>query len=128
MAETTDAEGQGIPEKDLLIFHPTETSRAILRSLADESMVRAMDQFFALWIEQSSPREAGSVVAAAFMQTAARMAVVGAMFDNQEPDIDQWLAVARERFDEAMIAAKEAFDQAAAKRKQECPTPDKSES
>lgn len=126
MAETTDAEGQGIPEKELLIFKPTEATREIYRRMADEAMLKAMDQFFALWIEQTDPREAGSVIAHAFMQTAARIAVFGAMCGHHEPSIAQWMECCRERFDEALIAATMAFDTADQQGDEACQQPDKS--
>ncbi len=93
-------------------FKPADATRAILKTLTDRLYDRADKEFFDSWEAEISntdaPLRAGSVIAAAFMQVAARYAVFGAECAGREARLKQWLALAEEHFIEAVGAVASA--------------------
>lgn len=94
-------------------FTATEASKPIFERLFDGVSERGIEQFFNLWEAQgegSDPREAGSLVAHAYMTIAARIAVFAAECSGNKPRREQWLAMAAEHFDKAIADVDTAFE------------------
>lgn len=93
-------------------FTPDDRTRAIFNALHGKINSAGIDEFFEVWEIESDPRKAGSVVAAAYMQIAARIAVFSAQCAGREPSREQWLALAAEQFDKAVTDVSEAITEA----------------
>lgn len=92
-------------------FIPKEKVRFLFEKLFDGVSDRGVNQFIHLWEssgEESDPREAGSLVAHAYVTNAARIAIFSCHCARQEPRREQWLALCAEAYDKAMIAVAEA--------------------
>lgn len=79
---------------------------AAIKALIEE----VVDQFFNLWETEGDPRKAGSVIAHHLMDEAAKIAAFGAVCAGREPDMNQWLALCRERMDAAILDVKDACE------------------
>lgn len=95
------------------IFQPTDKTREIFKQISDVAHDQGCARFFDLWEQQDSPREAGSVVAAAHVRIAARIAVFGCECEGREPNLETWLKMAEEAYHEAVGAVREAHLKAA---------------
>ena len=90
-------------------FEPTDESRAIFNKLFTDVMTEAQEKFFALWELENDPLKAGSIVAASYMRTAARIAIFGSMCGHHNPREEQWMELALENFEHAIIDVAAAF-------------------
>lgn len=94
-------------------FEPTDITRKLFKHLAEKMHDISLGEFFELWEAEDDPRKAGSVVAAAHMRAAARVAVFGAVCAGLEPQEANWLELAKEQFDQALIDVGAAFQKKA---------------
>lgn len=101
---------------DLITFTPNDASREKYRALAEKINLKYMDEFFELWESQGehtdAAREAGTMVAHALIDMAARLAIFGAECSGHEPVRDQWIEVCNEHFNRAITDVAEAFKDA----------------
>lgn len=92
-----------------VIFKPTDKAREAFRRMSDAAMDAMQDQFFELWEAEGDPRRAGSMVAHAYIQNAAKIAVFGSRCAGLEPQSDLWRAACEEAFTNAACAVDIAF-------------------
>ncbi len=94
-------------------FTPADKTRAAFKLLR-AGLADAIEQtFFEVWeaeiADPDAPRKAGSVVAAAYMENAAKFAIFGAHCAGKKPSLELWLAMAEENFNKAIFAVEQSF-------------------
>lgn len=105
-----------IEHDDKETFYPSIAATVIHRRLVEAIAQQATEEFFRLWElngEDSDPREAGSIVAGAYMHMAAKIAIFACECANMEPRLSQWLKLATEHFNRANDDVNEAIIEAA---------------
>lgn len=87
-------------------FTPSPRTLALATAFFTELEKAAETSFFDMWESElentDAPRRAGSVIANAYMRSAARFAVFGAQCAGVQPDLDQWKKFALEQFGRAL--------------------------
>lgn len=83
-------------------FTPSPETYRILKSLLAELANEGDTRFFEIWENEAehadASRRAGSIMAHAYMRTAATCAIFGAVCAGVEPDLELWVELAREHY------------------------------